>query len=192
MSRYMLAVVAMLVIAIARLPSALAATRLDLTVSGLWIQSLAYSAIPLSGTAGSGFALDLYPWTALSLELGAALPSHIGIATELGSVRLSAYTLTAKYHFLPHSRFSPYLGVGAYHSLQSFDSKYSILGVASSSTGGVVQAGLNCRIGSHWFANLDVRYLGSVGSNEVVLTSLKIPLSINPIIIGLGIGYRVN
>ena len=181
-----------ILIGLVGLPSAAGATGLDLTVSGLWIQSVAYSVVPFSGSAGGGIALNLFPASAVSIEAAAALPSDIGIDTPAGSVRLRAYTLTAKYHFLRRWRVSPYIGGGAYHSQQSLDTKYTIVGLDSSSNGWVAQAGLDCRIASRWFARVDVRYLGDIGSTALDVTSRKIPLSITPVIVGLGVGLRIN
>ncbi len=192
-SRYVLEALVMSGMAILGSPNAQAAPRLDLLVSGLWIESLGYSVIPLSGTVAGGVALDLHFSPGWSVAAGAALPSDVGVSLpEVGSIRLTVYTVTADYHFFANSRFSPYLGAGAYHSLQSRSRDNGVISIDASGTGWVAQAGIDWRIGSRWFANLDFRYLGGLETTALIANTVRLPIPINPLIVGLGIGYSIH
>ena len=102
--------------------------------------------------------------------------------------------LTAKYNFLPQSAFQPYVGVGLNLTLIS-NVKLAVPGVGrltldSNSVGPALQVGFDYQLDQNWYANADFKWvklgsdLGLVGVGKVST------LHIDPLLFGLGIGYR--
>jgi outer membrane protein len=115
---------------------------------------------------------------------------------DVGDTWVLPPTLTLQYHFLPHERFSPYLGAGinytipyAWHSGSAAIQSLSY----SSNVGAAVQAGVDYNFSGHWFANFDVMQifvnttakLGLVGGTEI-----KASTALNPLVVSASIGYR--
>jgi outer membrane protein len=117
---------------------------------------------------------------------------------NLGTVNLLPPTLTALYHFFPESRISPYIGAGINYTdfygvnpgsvATSVDYKNSI--------GPALQAGFDVAIDNHWSLNADVKkiYINSDVSVETggLLPTQKTSVDINPLVFGVGFGYRFS
>lgn len=112
-------------------------------------------------------------------------------------------TLTLQYHFNPGGDFQPYLGAGLnYTMFYGEDADGALINAvgatkveAEDSFGLAVQAGLDYRIAENLFLNLDVKYVRI--STDVTLRTTNIgvqrtTLDINPVIVGVGIGYRFS
>lgn len=114
--------------------------------------------------------------------------------TRIGEFKHLPPMLTAKYDFLPHQDFQPYVGVGVNVTV-IWDTNLSVPGVGplrlnSTSVGPAAQAGFDYKIADHWYLNADVKWakLGSdvdlPGGNKVSTVHL------DPFLFGLGVGYR--
>lgn len=129
---------------------------------------------------------------ALELILGTAT-HHVSVgSTSLGSVSLLPPTLLAQYHH-EWGNFKPYVGAGlnytVFYDAQSGaadNMKYD------NSFGYALQAGLDYKISEKVYLNLDVKKLklstdvtAKIGGNKV-----KADVDIDPLIVGVGIGYR--
>jgi len=109
---------------------------------------------------------------------------------EIGSFRHLPPTLSAQYHFAPGAAINPYLGVGVNYTRIS---KVRLLGGAgdleNDSWGLALQAGIDVRIDERWSVNADVKkanirsdvYVGGLNASQ---------LKVDPLLFGLGVGYR--
>lgn len=110
--------------------------------------------------------------------------------TNVGTFKHLPPTLLAQYHFMPEAQFSPYLGAGVnYTNISSVNMPGFAL--EHKSFGFALQAGLDYKIDKNWSLNLDIKKV-QIGSDVMAsgsgtkLTAIKI----DPILIGIGIGYR--
>lgn len=112
---------------------------------------------------------------------------------DLGSVRLLPPILTLQYHLAPGARVRPYVGVGV--NLTIFYDGDAPGGVVTdidyeNAFGLSLQAGVDFAIKGNWFLNVDVKKLflnTDVSLNGGAITA---DVSLDPWIIGLGLGYR--
>jgi len=138
----------------------------------------------------------------IAAELIAASTRHNIAATgtavgyvDVGSAWVLPPTLTLQYHFMPHERFSPYVGAGLNVSF-FYDTtpagptvtKFSM----DNNVGAALQIGFDYNITGHWFANFDVKqiFLNTTAHINTVLGSVTAKTSLDPLVIGAGIGYR--
>lgn len=114
---------------------------------------------------------------------------------DAGSTWVLPPTLTVQYHFMPHQRFSPYVGAGINYSV-FYDTKGAGPTVKSLSldnnVGAAIQAGVDYNVMGHWFANVDVKqlFLNTTAHLNTVVGPVTAKTSLNPIVVGAGIGYR--
>ena len=114
--------------------------------------------------------------------------------TPIGTFNHLPPFLTAKYNFLPTSDFQPYVGVGVNITLIT-DVNLAVPGVGKltlnrSSVGPAAQAGFDYKIADHWYLNADVKW-ALLGSNvDLDGVGPVTRVHINPLLFGVGIGYR--
>lgn len=112
---------------------------------------------------------------------------------DVGSVWVLPPTLTLQYHFMPHSRFSPYAGVGvtvaffyasdpATPTVQKFN--------LDTTAGPALDIGFDYNITGHWFANVDAKQIFLNTTANINGGAIKAHTALNPTVVGLGIGYR--
>lgn len=136
----------------------------------------------------------------IAFELIAATTRHSVSATGtvLGNVAVGTVwalppTLTVQYHFFPHERFSPYVGVGinATFFYASHAAGTPVTQVAfSNNVGAAVQAGFDYNFAGHWFANFDVKQIFLNTTASINGGAIKAHTALNPLVVGAGIGYR--
>ncbi len=138
----------------------------------------------------------------IAVELISAVTRHRARANgtaagnlNLGEVSLLPPTLTLQWHFLPENIIAPYIGAGLNYTY--------FFGVNpgpvarhieyEDNFGGVLQAGVNLNFCPQWHINLDVKKI-FVDTNATVQLAappvLTSSIDINPLIVGIGIGYR--
>jgi outer membrane protein len=138
----------------------------------------------------------------IAAELIAASTRHEVSATstalgkvDVGSAWILPPTLTIQYHFMPHSRISPYVGVGLnvswFYDTQPARptvTKFTL----NNSWGPAVQVGVDYNFAGHWFANFDVKqiFMNTGAHVSTVLGAIKAKTNLDPLVIGAGIGYR--
>ncbi|MDR3538636.1 MAG: OmpW family outer membrane protein [Acetobacteraceae bacterium] len=138
----------------------------------------------------------------IALELIAATTKHDlyadGSALTPGSYHVGSTwvlppTLLLQYHFMPHSRFSPYIGAGLnvtfFYSTQAAGNAVTSLAMTNS-VGAAVQAGFDYNITGHWFANFDVKQIFVNTTASIDGGIIKAKTALNPTVVGAGIGYR--
>ena len=127
----------------------------------------------------------------VALELIAATTKHdvLSAGSKIGTVGVLPPTLTVQYHFMPDATFRPYAGAGL-----NYTRFYSVnlpagLDVGKNSFGGALQIGADYQISKDLFINLDVKKIfmkTDITNNGAYLTTL----TINPVVIGLGVGMK--
>nr|WP_294543502.1 OmpW family outer membrane protein [uncultured Rhodopila sp.] len=137
-----------------------------------------------------------------ALELIAASTRHTisaqGTAVgsfDVGSAWILPPTLTLQYHFLPHSAFSPYVGVGgtvAFWYATSPSNPPVTHFTVGNNVGVALQAGVDYNFSGHWFANFDIKqiFLNADAHIDALGTTVKAHDALDPLVIGAGIGYR--
>jgi outer membrane protein len=110
-------------------------------------------------------------------------------------------TLTLQYHFMPDSRYQPYVGIGVNYTLFFNEDTSSRLKAAlgprasadlDPSIGPALQIGMDIAVDSNWFMNFDVKYI-DMETDASISTSagkVKVNVDIDPWIYGIGIGRR--
>jgi outer membrane protein len=138
----------------------------------------------------------------IAFELIAATTRHDVSAnsTALGKVDVGDVwalppTLTVQYHFMPHSRFSPYVGAGLNVTFfyDSNPARPTVTHVSfDNNPGAAIQAGFDYNFAGHWFANFDVKqiFVNTTAHLRTVLGPVTAKTALNPLVIGAGIGYR--
>lgn len=144
----------------------------------------------------------------IGIELILATSKHDfdGVGVTLGGLGKMAEawllppTLLAQYHFNLGSKFRPYIGAGLNYTLtygENADAALeAILGPTSISAdhsfGWAVQIGADYEFNDKWFVNFDVKYIDL--SLDLRLNSggtlRTLEVEIDPVIVGIGIGYR--
>jgi len=109
-------------------------------------------------------------------------------------------SLVLQYHFMPRQRFKPYLGVGLNYTT-FLDTKAkgtgkSVLGLSNvdldDSFGLVLQVGADWQINDRWYLNGDLKYIDmdTTATANSALGPVRVDVDIDPLIIGVGVGYR--
>ncbi len=162
--------------------------------------SVIHGGVNVTSTAAPEVDVSYFFTDHLAAELIAASTRHelSGGHTALGhldvgSVYVLPPTLTLQYHFLPQSRFSPYVGAGLTVAF-FYDSKPSGPTVTkvglSNSVGAAIQAGFDYNISGHWFANFDVKQVFLDTEARINSGAILAKTALDPTIVGAGIGYR--
>ena len=136
----------------------------------------------------------------IAAELIASSTQHTVSAhnTAIGSLTVGQIwvlppTLTVQYHFNPKGAFSPYLGAGVNVSF-FYDGSPSGPPInrltASNSVGPALQAGVDWNFSGHWFANADVKWIYMPTTASLNSGTIKAKVDINPVVLGVGVGYR--
>jgi outer membrane protein len=112
---------------------------------------------------------------------------------DVGSVWGAPVLALLQYHLLPLARWNPYAGVGVavlpYFDAQPAGGRVQELSVRSE-VGAVFQAGIDLRITDRWFGNLDIKKLLVKAYASVDDGAFTSSGHLNPLLVGLGIGYR--
>ncbi len=119
--------------------------------------------------------------------------SALGGPIDIGTFKHLPPTLTAKYNFAPGETFQPYIGAGLNVTLIS-DVKLNVptvgrLDLDHSSIGPAVQAGFDYKMAEGWFLNADVKW--AMIRSDVKFQGTRISQArLDPVLIGVGVGYR--
>jgi outer membrane protein len=166
----------------------------SISVIGGHVEATAQAApeVDLSYFLTDHFALELI--AATTRHEISAVSTKVGSA-DVGSVWALPPTLTLQYHFLPHSAFSPYVGVGLNVTFWYGESPatptvthFSV----GTGVGPALQAGIDYNFSGHWFANIDVKqiFLNADAHVDALGTTVHAHDALDPLVVGMGIGYR--
>lgn len=115
---------------------------------------------------------------------------------DLGKTWVLPPTVTLQYHLDPDSRsFRPYIGAGVNYTkfFGHGDADPSISKVKlRDSVGFALQAGFDVPINDHWTFNVDVKkvWMNTKATVEVAGPDIQAKVDIDPVIVGVGFGYR--
>ncbi len=111
------------------------------------------------------------------------------VGGDIGTFKHLPPTLTVQYHFTGHGAFKPYVGAGVNYtriSNASFDLPVTL---SKDSFGLALQAGVDYEIGKNTYLNLDLKKVQI--KTDVNVSGTKVgELKVDPLLIGLGIGWR--
>jgi outer membrane protein len=172
---------------------------------------------PLAGSSVSvdtGYTLDIdftYMFTDhIGAELLLDVTSKHNVDSEgslaavapgsLISVRPLPPALILQYHFMPKERFKPYLGAGINYTwflnTKPTSNGRNTLALSNvdldNSLGFVLQAGADYQISDRWYLNADVKYIdmSTTATANSALGPVSVDVDINPLVFGIGVGYR--
>ena len=114
---------------------------------------------------------------------------------KIGTFKHLPPTLTAQYHFLPDGTIRPYVGAGINYTRISAVALnvpgVGDLSLENSSIGGALQAGVDFKIADNLFLNIDIKKIWISSDVMLKATGAKVSsVTLDPIAIGVGIGYR--
>lgn len=112
----------------------------------------------------------------------------------VGDVWLLPPTVTLQYHFGDGGSIDPYVGAGVNYTFffgQSHRAPFTAV-TYDDNVGGAFQAGLDFSLGGGWVANADVKQLllSTTAHTFVGSTPIAAKVALNPLLAGIGIGYR--
>lgn len=122
--------------------------------------------------------------------------THKPTNLDLGTVWLLPPTLTLQYHFQPDDPvWRPYIGAGVNYTIffghgdadpAVYDADFD------PSFGFALQAGVDIPLGGNWTLNIDVKkvWINTDVSLDTGLGAVQADVDIDPIIVGVGLGYR--
>jgi outer membrane protein len=125
-----------------------------------------------------------------STELSLATPASLNVQVGPGSVRVTTQTWTVKYYFPGTGGLSPYIGTGIYHASASAEDTGPTIGVGNPGVGWVLQGGFTFGITPNLFVSGDLRYLDGFEPTLIVDGSPSGHVGVDPIFIGVGVGFR--
>ena len=158
--------------------------------------------------SGYGFEFDatLMFSDRFGVELSAGASAHRlcvsgGDWGEIDAGRMWIIPLTAiaQYHHPVYGPWDPYVGLGISWAIPLYkvSSDLSNAGVESldfeGGAGFAAQLGVNYQMDHRWYANIDVRYLGTSLDARVRTDEEDFPtvtLDIKPLVVSLGFGYK--
>jgi outer membrane protein len=163
----------------------------------------------VGATSGQAPELDFsYFFTDhIAVELIAATTQHTITATKvpaLGGSSLQAGrtwvlppTITAQYHFFPHSKISPYIGAGLNYTI-FYDTEAPGSGSPvqhwrlENNWGEAIQAGIDWNVTGNWYVNVDVKqiFVSTRAKLTTSLGQLRAKTALDPTVVGFGIGYK--
>lgn len=135
----------------------------------------------------------------IALEVIAAVTPHeVGTKNssagplDLGNVWLLPPTLLLQYHYKHSGAFKPYVGAGInYTVFFNDDAGSSVTNVKyENSIGPALQIGADYALDEHWMLNVDAKKLWVNSDVSFNNGAIAADVDIDPVVIGLGIGYR--
>jgi len=137
----------------------------------------------------------------IATELIAATSKHdlyanntpLGSSYRVGSTWVLPPTLLLQYHFMPHERFSPYIGVGVnasiFYATQAANNAVTSLSMKSN-FGVAAQVGFDYNFSGRWFANVDFKQIWVNTQASINGGAIVAKTALNPSVVGVGLGYR--
>lgn len=128
----------------------------------------------------------------IAAELVLTVPQKQDVSlsgTRIGTLRHLPPTLTAQYHFLPSGAVRPYVGAGLNYTHFSSVNLPAPITIDKNSFGPALQAGVDIPVAKNVVLNLDVKkvYIRTdVSAAGAKLGTFKI----DPLLVGVGLGYR--
>lgn len=158
-----------------------------------------------TSTNTAGFDLDasLFLTSNIAVDFGMSAGHHSFTIRDsnfgtvpVGNAELLVPSVMLQYHFLPHERFGPYLGVGPAAAVFIDPSPGGTLVdklYFDSQVGVAFQAGFDVTLGGPFVLNVDIKQLlvqTIAYSPHPPRVPVQAKVDVNPTIFGIGLGYR--
>lgn len=130
----------------------------------------------------------------LALELLLTIPqSHQATlnGTDLGKAQHLPPTLLLQYYHPIHSGARAYVGGGVNYTFFTDRDLNGGLRLEAGSFGPAVQMGVDFPLRGNWYANLDLKKIW-IDSDVSNANGFVTHVNINPVVAGIGLGYRFN
>ncbi|GAB6967356.1 outer membrane beta-barrel protein [Komagataeibacter kakiaceti JCM 25156] len=181
--------------------------------SKVWVnnQAMANTRVKTTNQVMPELTLEYFLTDNISLDLiatstrhevaaeGGALQGLTGHGkTDAGSAWVLPPTVTVAWHFRPHKRLNPYVGVGGtfmwFHNM-SGSGALGLNKLNSGFTGGPsINAGVDYQLVGNWFFNFDVKQMfvrmHAWAENDGETLKVKAHDSLDPTVVSAGIAYR--
>ena len=189
----------------------------DILVRGriLDVVPMGDSSIIIAGGVDTGTSVSVDAGTSLDLDFGYMVTENIGLELlldissrhtvsadsagtlgglgEIATVNTLPPSLFMQYHFSPNGALHPYVGLGLNYTLFLNEKGKGALAGADveldDSWGLGAQAGVDFDLGNHWFANVDLKYI-DIDTSATINSLIRVEVEIDPVVFGLGLGYR--
>ncbi|MES3023150.1 MAG: OmpW family outer membrane protein [Pseudomonadota bacterium] len=129
----------------------------------------------------------------LAAELVLTYPQKHTVTLDgaaIGTFKHLPPTLSAQYHFAPAATIKPYVGLGLnYTRISSVRLLGGAADLENSSVGLSLQLGADFQLNKNWSLNLDLKKV-RIGSDVLVAGARASHVSIDPLLFGVGAGYR--
>jgi outer membrane protein OmpA-like peptidoglycan-associated protein/outer membrane protein W len=159
--------------------------------------ALPRDAVHASGLVHPEFDLEYFLAPHLSAELSLAAPRRhefgvngagVAGASSAGTFEWMPDVLTLKYNFASQGPVRPYLGAGV-NVTSIWHVNGAPFGLSSTSVGPAAQAGVDLKMGSHWFFNIDAKWARVRPELRYDSVDVARP-QFDPMMYALGVGYR--
>lgn len=142
-------------------------------------------------------AAELIAATTNNTVTATKIPALGGSSLQAGRTWVLPPTVTVQYHFFPHSAISPYVGAGLNYTI-FYDTEAPGSGSPvyhwrlENNWGEALQVGVDWNVTGNWYLNFDVKqlFINTKAKLTTALGQVKAKTSLDPTIVGLGIGYR--
>lgn len=155
-----------------------------------------------TASASPELTLSYFVTDTISLQLIAASTQHRISAgntalghVDVGSTWVLPPTLTVDYNFMPHQRFSPYVGLGltvaffyATNPSEPVIQKFNL----TTAVGPTLDIGFDYNFSGPWYANVDLKqmFLETSANITSAVGPVKATTWLNPTVIGASLGFR--
>jgi outer membrane protein len=144
-----------------------------------------------------GLVVEYFFTPSISAELVAAV-AHLDMDVAGGAIGGEAWVLPpslyAKYHFMPESMISPYVGAGVnwmYFWDESLNAGGSTIGLnVDQSFGWNAKVGADIKITENLYANVDVMYLSNETEIDISGIARNVDLDVKVMSYNVGLKYR--
>ncbi len=169
----------------------------------------ASSAITTAAGAATGLHVTVSDSVMPTLGFTYFLTDHIGLEAILGTTNHEIFAegtgvkvkvrdtwvlppvVALQYHFLPGSRFNPYVGAGVNAMLfygGGNDNGYHV--AVKNGVGAALQAGFHYSVSGPWLANVDVKKVFFSTDASINSEALKSNVNLDPWVFSVGLGRR--
>ncbi|EZP36364.1 outer membrane protein [Janthinobacterium sp. OK676] len=109
---------------------------------------------------------------------------------NIGTFKHLPPTLSLQYHFMPEKQFSPYVGAGInYTNISDVKLLNGAGRLEHDSWGYSLQAGVDYKLDKNWSLNFDIKKV-QIRSDVFIGGAKASEVKVDPLLIGVGVGYR--
>ncbi|WP_369981437.1 OmpW/AlkL family protein [Xanthomonas bundabergensis] len=110
---------------------------------------------------------------------------------DVGTIESGTVSLTVQYHFRPHDRLSPYLGLGVNHAWEHEVKPAAGIPVfhVQDISSAILNLGFDYRMAKHWFFSASLRYVISP-AYRFEGYGINATVDLDTVAMAAGVGYR--